>query len=65
MSKPEPTLTTTSVPSTGRTVVIMCKSERKPTEHKFVRPDTERGTTRLVFACRVCEEERIYGVNGG
>ena len=63
MSKP--TLTATTTPSTARIVVIMCKSERKPREHKFLRQETERGTTRLFFACRVCEEQRVYGVTGG
>jgi len=65
MAKAEPTLTTTSVPSTGRVVVIMCKSEKKPREHRFTRPITEHGSTQLFFACCVCEEERVYGVNGG
>ena len=65
MATAEPTLTVTTVPSTGRVVVIMCKSEKKPREHRFIRPETDRGVTRLVFACSVCEEERVYGLNGG
>jgi len=52
-------------PSTKRTVVLVCASEKKWTQHRFSRVD-HRAKDRLVlmFACCNCTEERVYGVEG-
>lgn len=56
-----PTLFETRLSSTDRRVVIVCKSEKKWTEHRFVRLAIKRDTNWLIFACCICEEERVYG----
>jgi len=55
-------LAETTLPSIARRVVIVCKSEKKWTEHRFVRLAMKRDSNWLVFACCVCEEERVYGL---
>ena len=53
--------TETTIASTDRLVVIVCKSEKKLREHKFARMQSTAGQTLLLFSCCVCDEERVYG----
>ncbi len=63
--KPIVQLSVDQRPSTNRTVFILCASEKKWTEHRFSRIDYQsKSARRLMFACRDCTEERVYGVEG-
>lgn len=65
-AKPEPIrVTLNAQPSTKRTVVIMCKSEKRFTLHNFSRIDhNNKQHLSLMFKCLYCDEERVYGVEG-
>ena len=63
-AKAKLTLSLSDVPSTIRRVVIVCKSEKRWTEHRFSRLEHVAGHNRIMFECTNCTEERVYGVEG-
>ena len=63
-TKPDLALVPTELPSTSRAVVIVCRSEKKWTGHKFHRIEHVNGMDRIMFRCMDCDEERTYGVEG-
>jgi hypothetical protein len=61
----------TAPPPETRSAVLVCRDEKRPQRHKFIRrdvvtePDSD-GIDRaiaydLVFSCVVCETERVWG----
>ena len=62
--RPKLTLSASTIPSTHRRVIIVCKSEKRWTEHKFSRIEHVSGTNRFLFECINCSEERMYGFEG-